>query len=255
MKAFRTFLNRRTVPATAPGERVYAVGDIHGRTDLLQRMLVAIGKHSAELGPPERLHIVIIGDVIDRGRDSRGSLEALDEARNRMPELVILLGNHEEMLLRTLAGDEGTLRGWMRVGGVETVQSFGLEPFVEGEDAVPWVAALRRAVPKAWVDWIATWPLTARSGDYLFAHAGVRPGVALKRQARQHFLWGHEAFLEDTRDHGAVIVHGHTIFPEVDIRANRIGIDTGAYSSNTLSAICLDGTSQTVLAVSGDPPA
>jgi serine/threonine protein phosphatase 1 len=171
-----------------------------------------------------------------------------------MPELMILLGNHEEMLLRALAGDEATARGWMRVGGAETVKSFGLAPLVEGEDAVPWVAALRKAVPAAQAEWIATWPLTARSGDYLFVHAGVRPGVPLKRQVRPHFLWGHEAFLEDTRDHGAVIVHGHTIIPEVDIRSNRIGIDTGAYNSNRLSAICLDGAAQTVLTVSSQPP-
>jgi serine/threonine protein phosphatase 1 len=252
MKALRALFGRNSAPATAPGERIYAIGDIHGRTDLLQRMMVAIGRHSSARGLPQRMHIIVIGDVIDRGPDSRGALEWLDEARHRMPDLLILLGNHEEMLLRALAGDEGTLRGWMRVGGAETVRSFGLEPYVEGEDAVPWVQALRQAVPTAWSDWIASWPLTARSGDYLFTHAGLRPGVSIKRQARQHYLWGHEAFMADERDHGAVIVHGHTIIPEAEIRANRISIDTGAYASNMLSAICLDGTEQELLTVVGE---
>ena len=254
MKSLRSLFGQRPPPATAPGERIYAIGDVHGRADLLEPMFQEIARHEADLGPAQQLHIIFIGDVIDRGPDSKAVLEFLDEARHRMPELMFILGNHEEMLLRALAGDEGTIRGWMRVGGAETVESFGLAPFVEGDDAVPWVSALRHAVPATWAEWIASWPLTARSGDYLFAHAGVRPGVSLKRQGRQHFLWGHEAFLDDTRDHGAVIVHGHTIIPEVDIRTNRIGIDTGAYSSNTLSAICLDGTSQSALTVSSERP-
>lgn len=255
MNALRALFTRRAAPATAAGERIYAIGDVHGRPDLLDKMLIAIGRHSAELGAPRRLNVIVIGDVVDRGPDPCGALRTLEAARRRMPELITLLGNHEEMLLRALAGDEPALRGWMRVGGAETVASFGLHAIADDEDAVPYVAALRRAVPSAWVDWIATWPLTARSGDYLFVHAGVRPGVPLKRQARQNHLWGHEAFLEDTRDHGAVIVHGHSIVPDVEIRSNRIAIDTGAYRSDTLGAICLDGTSRDVLTVSGAFPA
>lgn len=255
MNAIRTLFGRRAAPATALGERIYAIGDVHGRPDLLDRMLDAIGRHSAKMGPSQRLNIILIGDVVDRGPDPRGALQALDEARHRIPGMITLLGNHEEMLLRALAGDEPTLRGWMRVGGGETVESFGLRPIADDEDAVPYIAALRRAVPRAWVDWITTWPLTARSGDYLFVHAGVRPGVSLKRQARQHYLWGHEAFMEDARDHGAVVVHGHTIVPAAEIRSNRIAIDTGAYRSDTLSAIYLDGTTQQVLSVSAAFPA
>jgi len=196
---------------------------------------------------------VFVGDIIDRGPASREALALLDEARDRMPELVTLLGNHEEMLLRSIAGDETALRGWMRYGGAETVESFGLAPLAEDADAVPYVAALRRAVPATWVEWLKTWPLTARSGDYFVCHAGVKAGVALHRQARRDLLWVRAGFVDSDHDHGSVIVHGHTITDEVEVLPNRIGIDTGAYSSGTLSAVCLEGSRVDVLAVHGPP--
>lgn len=252
MLALRSLIGRRSEPRTAAGEQVYAIGDVHGRPDLLEAMLVAIAKHASARPPVPSTRIVFIGDIVDRGPSSREALERLMEAQSRMPGIITLMGNHEEMLLRALAGDEFTLRGWMRVGGAETVTSFGLAPLAEGEDPVPWIAELRRAVPSEWVEWIRGWPLTAQSGDYFFCHAGIRPGVPLKRQTRRDFLWAREDFLDDTRHHGAVIVHGHTISPEVELLRNRIGIDTGAYRSGTLSAIHLHGTEMEVLKV-GEP--
>ncbi|SFS11010.1 metallophosphoesterase family protein [Sphingomonas jatrophae] len=249
MIVLRSLFGKRGAPRTAPGERVYAIGDVHGRPDLLDAMLVEIARHGSARGPAAQTHIVFIGDIIDRGPDSRGALERLEAATRRAPEIVTLLGNHEEMMLRALAGDEPTLRGWMRVGGAETVASFGLPPFAEAEDPVPWIAELRRAVPAEWVEWIRGWPLIVRSGDYFLCHAGIKPGVPLKRQLRRDFLWSREEFLDDMRDHGAVIVHGHTISDSVELRGNRIGIDTGAYRTGTLSAVCLDGETVEVLAV------
>jgi serine/threonine protein phosphatase 1 len=230
--------------------RVYVVGDVHGRPDLLERMFDAIARDDADRGPSARRHVVLVGDIVDRGPQAREALQVVDDARRRLPDLVTLLGNHEEMMLRALQGDETALRGWMRVGGAETVASFGLPAIEEGADAVPYVAALRRAVPSEWVEWLKSWPLVFQSGDYFVCHAGVKPGVPLGRQARRDLLWAREHFCDDPRDHGAVIVHGHTISEEVEIRSNRIGIDTGAYRTGTLSAVCLDGTNVDVIAVS-----
>ena len=251
MRTLRNIFGRSGQPATAPGERVYAVGDVHGRADLLQEMLAIVARHAASLRPVARTQLVFVGDIIDRGPDSRKALALFNDARHRMPELVTLLGNHEEMLLRSLAGDETALRSWMRHGGAETVVSFGLAPLAEDADAVPYIAALRRAVPAEWVDWLKTWPLTARSGDYFICHAGVKPGIALNRQARRDLLWARDGFVDNLHDHGSVIVHGHTISAEVEVRPNRIGIDTGAYRTGMLSAVCLEGTSVDVLTAHG----
>jgi serine/threonine protein phosphatase 1 len=253
MRALRNLWRKTSEPAAAPGERVYVIGDVHGRADLLAAMLAELARHAAASAPVARTKVVFVGDIIDRGPDSRKALALLEEARHRMPELITLLGNHEEMLLRSVAGDETALRNWMRFGGAQTVESFGLAPLAEDADAVPYVAALRRAVPGAWIDWLKSWPLTERSGDYFIVHAGVKAGVALNRQARRDLLWARAGFVDNLHDHGSVIVHGHTISEAVELHPNRIGIDTGAYRSGTLSAICLEGMRTEVLAVQGPP--
>lgn len=222
--------------------------------DLLEAMLTAIGQHASASGSSSHVRIVFIGDIVDRGPSSREALYRLREAQDRMPEIVTILGNHEEMLLRALKGDEFSLRGWMQVGGAETVRSFGLEPLGEDDDAVPWLEELQRAIPTELVDWISDWPLTARSGDYFFCHAGIRPGIPLKRQVRRDLLWSRDEFLNDARDHGAVIVHGHTICENIELMSNRIGVDTGAYRSGRLSAVCLDGESVEILTVGDGKP-
>jgi serine/threonine protein phosphatase 1 len=251
MKALRNLWRKPNEPATAPGERVYVIGDVHGRADLLESMLAEIARHAGSSPPVARTKVVFVGDIIDRGPHSREALALLAEARDRLPELVTLLGNHEEMLLRSVDGDETALRGWMRHGGAETVASFGLPPLAEDADAVPYISALRRAVPVEWIEWLETWPLTERSGDYFIVHAGVRRGVPLNRQARRDLLWARAGFVDNLHDHGSVIVHGHTISDGVELLANRIGIDTGAYCTGKLSAVCLDGTRVDVLAVHG----
>ncbi|MEP9401769.1 metallophosphoesterase family protein [Sphingomonas sp. VNH70] len=237
------------MPSTDSGERIYAVGDIHGRYDLLRQMIDRIGEHSATLPPPRSLHIVFIGDLIDRGRQSAQVLEFLHDLQTRSDRVIVLLGNHEEAMLRALDGDVATLRGWMGVGGRETLESFGIAPLEEGEDVRDFLRRMRAAIPRRWVQWLQRLPLTARSGDYFFCHAGIRPGVPLRRQAREDLLWIRDDFLEDERAHGAVIVHGHSIEPSVQLRANRIGIDTGAYRTGVLSAVYLEGERSEVLSV------
>lgn len=248
MSLFDFFKGTRSAARTVPGTRIYAVGDVHGRPDLMEMMFDEIERHDAQR-PAARTLIIMIGDIVDRGPQSREALQLLFDRQRRMPNLLTLLGNHEEMLLRSLRGDEAELRGWMTVGGAETVASFGLEPLKPGEDALPFVLALQKAVPVDWVEWIKSWPLMYQSGDYFFCHAGIKPGVALGRQHRRDLLWAREGFMEDERWHGGIVVHGHTITEDVEIRANRIGIDTGAYRSGVLSALCVEGIDRDIVTV------
>lgn len=224
---------------------MYAIGDVHGCVDLLDALWARIMAHQASR-PAAATQIVFLGDIVDRGPNSRGALAWLDAKRHEVPGITTLLGNHEEMLLRTCDRDPMSFTNWLRNGGAEAVTSFGLPPF-DGGDAGSYIEAVRAAVSPEWIEWIRRWPLTAVSGDYFFCHAGVRPGVALRKQQRRELLWIREEFMDDPRDHGAVVVHGHTITPKVEVLANRIGVDTGAYATGVLSAVCLDGTSVEVI--------
>lgn len=171
----------------------------------------------------------------------------LHDLQRKNKQVIVLLGNHEEAMLQALHGDAQALRRWLGVGGVETLRSFGVPDLQPDENPRDYVLRARAAIPRHWLAWLSRLPLSVRSGDYYFVHAGIRPGVALSRQAREDMLWIRDDFLEDTRDHGAVVVHGHSISPAVDVRKNRIGIDTGAYVSGTLSAIYLEGQQQAVI--------
>lgn len=235
------------MPSTESGDRVYAIGDIHGRYDLLTSLMDQIGEHAGALPPSRSLHIVMLGDIIDRGPQSAAALELLYDLQKTSDRVVVLLGNHEEAMLQALEGSTESLRGWMNVGGDATVRSFGLDPYQRDDDPRDYIRKLRAAVPREWVAWLKRLPLFARSGDYFFCHAGIRPGVALRRQTRSDLLWIREDFLDDEADHGAVIVHGHSIEPEVTIRANRIGIDTGAYRTGVLTALYLEGEQRGVI--------
>ncbi len=223
---------------------------MHGCVDLLEELWGRIMAHQATLPPVASTQIIFLGDIVDRGPDSRGALRWIDRARHEVPGVTTLLGNHEEMLLRTCDRDPMTFASWLRNGGSEAATSFGLPAF-DGGDAGTYIEELRAAVTPETLDWIRAWPLTASSGDYYFCHAGVKPGVALRKQHRRDLLWIREEFLDDPRDHGAVVVHGHTISSKVELRANRIGVDTGAYASGVLSAVYLEDARVDVIATGG----
>lgn len=229
------------MPSTDTGERIYAIGDVHGCIDLLKQLLDRIGEHTRSLPPTRLLYLILIGDVIDRGPHSADVLALLYDLHRQNANVITLLGNHEAAMLEALAGDVDAFRQWIAVGGAETLQSFGVEPRRSGEHPRDYLMRARGAIPPAWLAWLSTCPLSVRSGDYYFVHAGIRPGVALDRQTREDMLWIREDFLPDRRSHGAVIVHGHTITRSVERHANRIGIDTGAYRSGLLSAVYLEG--------------
>jgi serine/threonine protein phosphatase 1 len=185
--------------------------------------------------------LVFVGDLIDRGPNSAQVIERLRTYRREDVRTVFLLGNHEEVLLRILKGDSELISKWRWFGGSETLQSYGFDPEsltgLSGDQAV---AAVRAAIPPAHVEFLESFDDSLRFGDFLFVHAGIRPGVEVEQQRQTDLRWIREPFLFDETDHGFVVVHGHTITQRVDVRSNRIGIDTGAYRTGVLTALAIE---------------
>jgi serine/threonine protein phosphatase 1 len=229
-------------PCGATERRAYVVGDIHGRLDLLEALLHKIHRDIEQRAPLKTL-LVFVGDLIDRGPQSAEVVERLRTYSHPGVQPVFLLGNHEEVLLRILDGDTSLIASWLKFGGVQCMKSYGVAPgqlAAAGErDAV---AIVKAAIPHDHVEFIRGFIDTCRFGDYLFVHAGIRPGVDLEEQRQTDLRWIREPFLLDDTDHGFVVVHGHTISPEVEERANRIGIDTGAFATGVLTALGIEGT-------------
>lgn len=227
----------------APGKLVYAVGDIHGRDDLLGELLQKIEIDRRKRNAKETI-VVFLGDLIDRGPDSSKVVERL---RNYQPvgiRPVFLAGNHEEVLLRLLDGDDSLISDWLRFGGLQCSASYGVDPKKLSRMRTREAGeTIRRSIPALHREFLAGFHDTVRIGDYLFVHAGIRPGVALEAQAQSDLRWIRHPFLEDRRDHGFIVVHGHTISDGIDQSVNRIGIDTGAYRSGVLTALVASGNS------------
>ena len=195
--------------------------------------------------------IVLLGDLIDRGPDSAGVLDAVIALKARRA-LRVIAGNHEEMLLAGFERRE-VLRAFITYGGRETLLSYGLDRETFNEATLGELQAMLPAlVPKRHLAFIREMENQVRCGDYLFVHAGIRPGVGLELQRLSDLRWIRSEFLEDKRDHGVIVIHGHTIADAVDERSNRIGIDTGAYASGVLTAIGLEGTERWFLSTRGD---
>ena len=235
------FSRKRHYPSGPEGYRAYAIGDVHGRLDLLEALL---GKIEADIGarPGSEVVLVFVGDLIDRGPSSAGVVERLRNYRKDGVRTVFLLGNHEEVLLRILAGEAELIPGWLRFGGAQCLRSYGVDPAtLNGLNDAQALALIQGAIPPEHADFLSTFGDTFRFGDYLFVHAGVRPGVELASQSQKDLRWIREPFLRDASDHGFVVVHGHTISSEVEERPNRIGIDTGAYATGILTALAIDG--------------
>jgi len=230
-------------PCLPAGQRVYAIGDVHGRCDLLMTLLQMVAIDDRERGPADS-RLVFLGDFIDRGPQSRLVLETMIALENAGQPATFLMGNHEELLLMAHGGDRKAANIYMSdyFGGFETLLSYGVE---ESEIAAArgdeLVALIERAVPPHHIAWMRKLDLFYRLGDYAFVHAGVRPGIGLQDQAASDLRWIRHEFLEDDCYHGAMIVHGHSITEAVDERPNRIGIDTGAFMSGKLTALGLEG--------------
>jgi len=238
-----------TVAATPPGTRIYAIGDIHGRLDLLLRLHELIAADAAR-SPAQRRVLVYIGDYIDRGPDSAGVLNLLLDRPLPGFETVHLLGNHEDVLLQF--PDDATVGpSWLTYGGVQTLASYFVEvspgSWRDERELQRLQGEVRRRVPRRHVEFMRSLPLTHVEGDYLFVHAGIRPRIPLERQERDDLLWIRDEFLLSPEDHGKIIVHGHTISDGPDQRSNRIGIDTGAFHTGRLTCVVLDGSSRAFL--------
>ena len=247
LKSIRRIFDRADPPRAAvpTGQRVYAVGDIHGRLDLFEALIQAIEVDDAACGPADTT-VVLLGDLVDRGPDSAGVV-ARARRWQQQREVRILAGNHEEMFLQSFGKIE-TLRHFLRFGGRETVLSYGIERAAYQRASVEEVQAMmKQAVPTEDRQFLESFEDMVEIGDYLFVHAGIAPEVPFEEQRRKDLRWIREPFLSCENDHGKVIVHGHTICDQPEDCGNRIGIDTGAFASGRLTALVLEGTGRRYL--------
>lgn len=231
---FRSGTPRRPPP---PAGTIVAIGDVHGRRDLLVRLLNKI-RNAAQGEPCE---LIFLGDYIDRGGDSRGVLDILVELSDGDEfETVFLKGNHEATMLDFLSSPT-VGPTWAQFGGDETLISYGVRPPLRKNDETGWYEAreaLLRNLPQAHLDLLRRLELSVERGCYLFVHAGVNPNCPLDEQEEASLLWIRDDFLEDRRRLARIIVHGHTPEPEAHADDRRIGLDTGAYQTGILTA-CL----------------
>ncbi len=234
-------------PHIPPGQRVYAIGDIHGELALAQRLVALIERDNAARGPAE-VHLVFLGDYVDRGAHSAALIDWLIEQPPAFARNHFLRGNHEDAFHAVLEGDESDLAGWRRFGGRETLASYQIGDREVAMGGPFFRAALAEKVPATHRAFLAGLRDYVQIGDYLFVHAGIRPGVAIDAQDPRDLTWIRREFLESERDHGVIVVHGHTISPDVVERPNRIGIDTGAYMHGRLTAVGLEGEERWFLA-------
>lgn len=233
-----------------PGERIYAIGDVHGQYRLLRHLLDEVASHLLETGTG-RPTVILLGDLIDRGPDSSEVLRFLRGVQRSTGRLIVLAGNHEELMLRAYDGVPGAMRYWIDHGGGATLRSFGIDVDEAPSDTRTLHARMVDAIPPDLIGWVRGLPLSWQSGNYFFCHAGVRPGVPLHRQNREDLLWIRKPFLDHAGDHGRIVVHGHTEVADVDRRENRIAIDTAAYRSGVLTALCLDHDRMEVVSTAG----
>jgi serine/threonine protein phosphatase 1 len=229
-------------------QRVYAVGDIHGRLDLLDKLLASIESDNLAR-PAANTTIVFLGDLVDRGPESAGVVERLRLLAETDRKLRFITGNHEEVFYHAV-NDEGveSLKFFCRIGGRETILSYGVsEMEYNAMDYPELKAALVEMVPESHLEFLAGFEDMIEIGDYVFVHAGIRPDIPMRDQRPRDLRWIREPFLSHSTPHSRMVVHGHTIMADIDMQPNRIGIDTGAYASGKLTALCLQGEDRWVL--------
>ncbi len=250
----RSLFSSRRSPAEPPDQtRIYAIGDIHGRADLLAALLTDIAKDAI---PYEgfRKVLITLGDYVDRGEESRRVIDMLISQRPEGFDCINLIGNHEDLMLRFLERP-AAISDWVMNGGDATLASYGIK-LPGGWDEKDTAGALRDrlagALPAAHLSFLKTLKNFHIEGDYAFAHAGIRPGRSVEDQDPGDLIWIREPFLRSKKDHGKIIVHGHSVSYEPEVwpsekRPSRIGIDTGAYLTGKLTCLVIAGQTRSWL--------
>jgi serine/threonine protein phosphatase 1 len=237
-------------PPSTHGALVYAVGDIHGRADLLEPLLASVQADALQAGAAPT--IVFVGDYVDRGAGSRQVVDLVCALQDAGEATVhALRGNHDDCLVRFLHEPEFG-PNWAKIGGTATLASYGVDPPAAMAPVEAWTeasAALNAALPQRHHTFFKGLQLHVRQGDYLFVHAGVRKGVGIEKQTPEDLMWIRDEFLDAEWPSEQVVVHGHTPADEAFVGEHRIGIDTGAYATGVLSAIKLQGTARALLRV------
>lgn len=226
---------------TPEGQVAYAVGDVHGCYDEMRALLDRIEAHAA-VHAPHGYTLVMLGDLMDRGPDSKAVVEYLRSYNPLGAELVFIMGNHEELFLKTLRGDIETMQAWFRFGGKQTVRSYGVRNLGEIEiNPQGLIMRIQKAVPREHIKFMESFQDSFVFGNYLFVHAGIKPGVALPEQTSKDMRWIRDRFLSYAKPHPYKVVHGHSIVPEALNLPNRIAVDTGAFKGGSLTAVVLRG--------------
>ncbi len=234
--------------ATPKNLRLYAIGDIHGRLDLLTRLLAMV-EEDAVAHPKKLKKLIFLGDYIDRGVDSKGVVQRLTEPFGAGLTPVFLRGNHDDRLIRFLDGELDVAMAWLELGGAATLASYGVNPFSGGKnDRFRHLhAELSKVFPAEHRAFLDKTEFSVSFGDYYFVHAGVKPGVLLEDQRPEDQMWIRGEFLNHPKGMGKMIVHGHTIADAPDVRPNRIGLDTGAFATGRLTCLVMDGEERSFL--------
>lgn len=233
------------------GKRLYCIGDIHGRADLLEQLHKMIEADASGYDGDKQL--LYLGDYIDRGEQSKRVVDILLQQPLPGFEAIHLLGNHEQALLDFLI-DPHAMASWLGFGGVATLHSYGIETgLVSSRQYLEAIRAkLEEKLPHSHREFYENCILCHAEGSYYFVHAGIRPGVALEKQLFEDQLWIRETFTASMANHGVIVVHGHTISAEPELLPNRIGIDTGAFATGVLTALVLEGSDQRLLQTGAD---
>lgn len=244
-------LGQKAKPPSVPESLcVFAIGDIHGRVDLLDRLLERLWSAGAD---DMRHMLIFLGDYVDRGPASRQVIDRLLSLRRPGWDVIALRGNHDQMILNFLEQPE-VYRAWREFGGAETLLSYGVRPpaFDREGELLRIHEEFRRALPDAHLRFLQSLPYWHVVGDYLFVHAGLRPGIALEDQAPEDLMWIRDDFLQSERTFPNVVVHGHTPSPRPVVAPGRICVDTGAYATGCLTAVRLEGDECIFLSTGAD---
>lgn len=242
---FRKSTSRRPLPRVPDGERYYVIGDIHGRLDLFEALTAAIDEDDRVAGSA-RSTAILLGDLVDRGPDSAGVIDHARAWRKRRAVRCIA-GNHEEMFLESFE-DREMLRHFLKHGGKQTIFSYGIKRKRYNELSLKDLQSeLHELVPQKHRTFLGEFEDLIVAGDYVFVHAGVNPKRPIEDQKQSDLRWIRDRFLTHREPFSHVVVHGHTIFEEVEHTDHRIGIDTGAFRTGRLTALVLEGDTRRLI--------